>query len=140
MNSRNHFALGSVGSWYFQSLAGIHYDPRMPGFKRIAVRPLPIEGLTDAEATYHSMFGPIRSAWRIEGSRFRLDLLIPPNTTGALSLPADRDRPVTESDQPIEKADGVRFLGWNETPYGMTADCELGSGRYRFASTLPAGR
>jgi hypothetical protein len=28
MNSRNHFALGSVGEWYYEALAGLSTDPR----------------------------------------------------------------------------------------------------------------
>ena len=35
MNSFNHYSLGSVGQWLYQSVAGIDTDPDQPGYKHI---------------------------------------------------------------------------------------------------------
>ncbi|CAG2122798.1 unnamed protein product, partial [Medioppia subpectinata] len=45
MNSFNHYSLGSVGRWLYQSVAGIDTDNEEVGFKRIIIAPKPAAGL-----------------------------------------------------------------------------------------------
>ena len=63
MNSRNHFALGSVGAWYFAYLAGIRPDPQYPGFKKAVIAPKPVGDLTWAEARLKTLYGELSSRW-----------------------------------------------------------------------------
>ena len=37
--SSNHVMLGSVDSWFYKTLAGIHVDENAPGYKNIIVKP-----------------------------------------------------------------------------------------------------
>lgn len=89
MNSHNHFALGSVGQWFYESLAGIGIDDSHPGFKRFIIRPRPPEGLEWARAEYRSVHGLIRSAWRRgeKDGRFTLDVTVPAHTSAEIWVP-----------------------------------------------------
>jgi alpha-L-rhamnosidase len=62
-----------------------------------------------------------------------MDVTIPANTTATVYVPAKDEASVTESGKPAAKSDGVRFLRMqnNTTVY------IVGSGTYRFQSTLP---
>jgi alpha-L-rhamnosidase len=142
MNSRNHFALGSVGEWYYEALAGLSTDPRAPGFKRLLVRPAPCADVTWADAGFRSMYGPVRSAWKIAKGDFVLKLTVPANTTAEVSIPMGQGTRVLEGGIPIEKSPGVKLIGLTRIPFGAAggatrpvAVCEVGSGTYEF--TVP---
>jgi hypothetical protein len=142
MNSRNHFALGSVGEWYYEGLAGLSTDPRAPGFKRIFVRPAPCADVTWADAGFHSMYGPVRSSWRFAKGDFVLKLIVPANTTAEVSIPMGQGTRVLEGGRPVEKAPGVKFTGLTRTSFGADgggtrplAVLHVGSGTYEF--TVP---
>ena len=87
MNSRNHFAFGTVVRWFFEDVAGINLDPTVPGFKRIVIRPRPTGDLSWARAEYPSMYGWIVSSWRKTENGLILDVLIPANTTAEVHVP-----------------------------------------------------
>jgi alpha-L-rhamnosidase len=88
MNSFNHYAYGAIGSWLYQTTAGIEIDPKKPGYKHILIAPLPGGGLTHAKATLDSAYGPIASSWVIDAAEvFTLDVSIPANTTATVTLP-----------------------------------------------------
>jgi len=87
MNSRNHFALGSCGEWYFSHLAGIRIDDAQPGFKHSIIAPMPAEGLDFARASIVTPYGGLSSDWEISEGRMRLTLNIPPNTTSTVRIP-----------------------------------------------------
>ncbi len=106
MNSFNHYALGSIGQWLYQAVAGI--DLGQPGFERIVIRPRPAEGLTHARAEYDSIRGIIASEWRIEDGLLRLSVTIPANTTATVFIP--NGNPVKEGELSAEEAEGVTFL------------------------------
>ena len=127
MNSFNHYSLGSVGQWLFQTVAGIDSDPLQPGFKHIVLRPQPGGGITSASATLHTPRGAISSAWRLEGDTFRLEMTIPANTAATLTLPYHCER-LLEGDTEAADSAGVKSLEAGEGGMRLT----LGSGTYRF--------
>jgi alpha-L-rhamnosidase len=124
MNSFNHYALGSVGQWMYAVVAGIDLDPEEPGYQRIIFQPRPGGGLTHAEAALRTLYGRVRSAWRIEKGRLRWEVEVPPNTTAEIHVPTCDPATVTESGRPVTEAEGL-------TPIGP-AVFEAGSGRYVF--------
>jgi alpha-L-rhamnosidase len=132
MNSFNHYSLGSVGEWLFESVAGIDLDPEIPAFKHSIIRPVPGGGLTYANASYNSLYGQIMSGWKLNGNRLALDVTIPPNTTATVYVPAGEGAKITEGGKPAEKAEGLRFLR-NEKGYAVF---EADSGSYAFESTV----
>ena len=86
MNSFNHYALGSVGEWLYEYVAGIQLDPERPGYEHVLIAPEP-GALEWARATYVSVRGPITSAWRQDGRTFQLDVEIPANVTATCHPP-----------------------------------------------------
>ncbi len=92
MNSFNHYAYGSVASWFYNTIAGIRPLESAPGFKLFEIAPLPGGGLTYARAEYDSPAGLIRSAWRrnADGS-VTYRFTIPANTEALVRLPGMRE-------------------------------------------------
>ncbi|RAJ68677.1 alpha-L-rhamnosidase [Streptomyces sp. Amel2xB2] len=119
MNSFNHYAYGSVGEWMYQNLAGI--APGEPGFRQVVVRPRPGGGVRTASARYDSLYGPVRTHWRLDGGdRLTLTVTVPVNTTAEVWVPAKKASSV--------RAEGVRLL---RTEDGC-AIFAAGSGTHRF--------
>ena len=130
MNSFNHYALGSVGEWMYETVAGIGLDPSVPGYKRIVLRPRPGGGLTYAKGELQSMYGKIASSWRIDGGRIHLSVTVPANTTATVYVPTADPSKVTEGGKPASEATGVTFLRAEEG----AAVYQVGSGTYSFES------
>jgi alpha-L-rhamnosidase len=111
MNGQSQTILaGYLGAWMYQALGGINYDPAEPGFKHIILRPRPVGDLTWVTASHRSPYGTIGSKWRIEGGRFVWEVIIPPNTTAEVYVPARSAATVTESGHPATSAPGVTLL------------------------------
>jgi len=128
--SRNHIMFGDVSAWFYKALAGIQPDPQAPGFRHFFIRPNVVGDLTSARGEYDSIHGRIVSDWRIEKSRFRLRVTVPPNTTATVRVPGATVETVSEGNSPAIKAKGVtRFR--NE-PGGAVFDLE--SGDYQFVA------
>lgn len=96
MNSRNHFALGSVVEWYYAYLGGI--KPQAPGFKKILVRPMPAKGLEWVRVDYNTPYGKLVSSWSKDGENFHMDITIPANTAAEVVVPLDEDGYATLSE------------------------------------------
>jgi alpha-L-rhamnosidase len=129
MNSGNHVMLvGDLVTWLHECLAGIMPDPARPGFKHIIMKPRPVGDLKFVEATHRSPYGLIVSHWNRAGDTFDWQVRVPPNTTATLHVPARDAAGVTESGQPADRAEGVRFLKMENG----AAVYEVASGTYRF--------
>ncbi len=77
MNSFNHYAYGAVGSWMYQTVAGLDLDPANPGYRHIIFRPHPGGSLTWAEASLQTPQGETAIRWDLEGDELRLQLTVP---------------------------------------------------------------
>jgi len=132
MNSFNHYSLGSCGEWLFDTVAGIDMDPSQPGFKRIVIKPNVNGPLTWVKAHHDCPYGRIVSDWTREGDELSLNVTVPPNTTAIVRVPAASADSVMESGLPAAEAAGVKFV--RSEP--GTAVYEVGSGSYRFRSTV----
>jgi alpha-L-rhamnosidase len=130
MNSFNHYSLGSVGEWLFDTVAGIGLDPNTPAYKHIIIRPRPGGGLTYAKAEFQSIHGKILSDWKISGGRFMLNVAIPANTTAEVFLPGTGVGAVKEGNKPAAQAEGVKFLRVEDGNVVFA----VGSGSYQFSS------
>jgi alpha-L-rhamnosidase len=149
MNSFNHYAYGAIGAWLYQVVAGIDVDPQRPGYKHLVLRPRPGPGLTSARATLDSVYGRVESDWRFDGGAageggnqtgepgggLEWRVIVPPNTTATVHLPAGAGATVTLDGGPPEGAEGVTPLrrGDGEAVY------DLAAGRYRFVVTEAGG-
>ncbi len=131
MNSGNHvMLLGDLLVWYYEDLAGIKSDSTAVGFKKIIMKPYPIKGLDDVDASYHSVHGRIKSHWNKEDGDFDWEITIPANTTATVYVPAESEDDITESGNKVKAVEGVKFLKMKDD----RAVFEIGSGRYHFVS------
>ena len=87
MNSRNHFAFGAVGRWFYDYLAGLRIDVQHPGYKRTIIAPQPVGDLKWAEAKLNTLYGPLSCRWQEEANTFKMWLTIPANTTAEIHFP-----------------------------------------------------
>jgi alpha-L-rhamnosidase len=126
MNSFNHYALGAIGEWMYQYIAGISIDTENPGYKHILLSPHPGGGLTHAEAELITLYGKIKSAWKLDNN-FIYEVTIPANTTATVTLPGAKvdqfvvnKKPVTASVKESMKQSGTGIA------------LNMGSGTYTF--------
>ncbi len=131
-HSRDHPALGSIGAWYYQSLAGIQPDPEGPGFKKIIIKPEVVGDLTWARASYNSVQGKIECNWKREGDNLSIKIKIPVNTSAKVYIPANELKSVLESGKPVEQFTQIKYIRQEGDKYIF----EIGSGNYQFASNL----
>jgi alpha-L-rhamnosidase len=107
MNSANHvMLLGDLIIWEYEYLAGIKAVE--PGFKKIQLKPYPVQGLDYVNCSYDSVYGKIVSSWKRNGNDFEWNIEIPANTSATVFLPT---------------SDGYKVE-------------EYGSGKYSMKSTL----
>jgi len=98
MTSFNHCALGAVADWLHRSVAAL--APAEPGYRTLAVWPVPGPAQTWAAARHHAPYDVAEISWRLEGEPMRVRLTVPHGTTALVRLPG----------QPELRA----RLGWHE--------------------------
>jgi alpha-L-rhamnosidase len=129
MNSGNHvMLLGDLIIWCYEDLAGIKPDPENPGFKHIIMNPSISGELTNVDASYNSIYGKIKSNWKLENGEFFWNVTIPANTTATVFIPATENTVVKEGDKKAAKSKGVKFVKWENN----RAVFEIQSGSYAF--------
>jgi alpha-L-rhamnosidase len=136
MNSRNHFAYGSVGEWFYQYLAGIRPDMSGPGFKKSIIAPMPAGELTSASASLQTGYGELSSSWKKENNVFSLEVKVPANTSAKVILPVTSGAySISESgkifyneNKGLEMPDGISLEESSEEKIVLN----VGAGRYRF--------
>lgn len=89
MTSFNHYALGSVAQFLHEVTGGI--APAEPGYRTVAVAPIPGGGITSAEARYIGPYGEIATSWSVDDDGFHLELKIPPNSRAIVTMPGSGD-------------------------------------------------
>ncbi|QEG02424.1 Bacterial alpha-L-rhamnosidase [Stieleria maiorica] len=136
MNSFSHYAFGAVCEWMFATLAGIQSGG--PGFKKIIIRPNPPSRGSNAmhepidwvSASYESIRGMIRSDWKVDGGRFRLNVTIPANTAATVYLPTSDANSITEGCEALGANKHVKLLRTEDD----VAILSVESGTYEFAA------
>jgi len=130
MNSFNHYSFGAVGQWLIAYSLGIERDE--PGFKRFILQPEPdpTGKMEWAEGYYDSMYGRIKSSWKLNNGTLNYKATVPANTSATLFLPASSAENVTESNGPAGESTGVSFLKFEDGK----ALYKLESGSYVFES------
>ena len=129
MNSFAHYSFGAVYGWIFERVGGI--APLEPGYGKFLVAPEPGGKLPWAKVSYDSIRGMIRSHWRIEDDRLRLEVEVPPNTTAEVRFPSADAGAVKAEGEVTPRALGVRD--------GRVA-FEVGSGVWVFEGKWDAPR
>ncbi len=136
-NSLCHSSYLYIGTWFIEGLAGIKTDLQTPGFKHFVIKPGIVDdpSLKWVKAHHDSIYGQITSDWSVDGKGLlTLNVTVPPNTTATLYLPTADEKAVTEGNQPLAQAKGIKSL----TAQRGQLMLELQSGSYEFISSLSA--
>jgi len=127
MNSFNHYAYGAIGEWLYRYVAGMDIDPENPGYKHILLAPHPGGGLTNAGVEFNSVYGKVKSAWKLDGSDFVYEVTVPANTTATVTLPAAKADQLTVNAQAMTASIKASL---KQTDKGISVN--VGSGNYTF--------
>jgi alpha-L-rhamnosidase len=128
MNSFNHYAYGAIGEWLYTYVAGIKIDTENPGYKHFFLAPHPGGGLTNAAATFQSVYGEIKSGWKIENGQMVYEVKVPANSTATVTLPSAQLENVTVNSASLKENALMAAL-----QTGKTVSLKLGSGEYKFS-------
>ena len=128
--SQNHLMLGEAEEWFYTVLAGLSSDADAVGFDRIVIKPEPVGDVTWCKASYRSVRGLTSSHWEILDHDLSLNVVIPPNTTATVYVPATGAGSVTEGGRTAAKSDGLEFLRMEPGKAVFAA----ASGTYHFIS------
>ncbi|MCS7112010.1 MAG: family 78 glycoside hydrolase catalytic domain [Ignisphaera sp.] len=133
MNSHNHHMFGSIDAWLYRRVAGIEVVE--PGFKRFAVKPPVVGGLTHASAYLYTVRGLVAVHWSRSERMFKLDVAVPVGSTAEVHLPKmGKDIEVLEGGRAVWKAGGLTkvegVLSAREEDGRIVI--EIGSGSYSF--------
>lgn len=126
--SRNHPFQGGFDVWFYNGIAGINPDPIYPGFKHIILKPQIFGTLNFAKASYHSLYGLIKSEWQLKDKNLTWNVSVPVNTTAEVFVPTSNDSEIIETGIKPENSKGITFLR-KESNYTVYS---VGSGNYKF--------
>lgn len=128
--SHNHPMFGSISSYFFRWLGGIQAASDAVGFDRILIRPQVVDDLEWVKCTHDSIRGRITSNWTTSNSGTEFEIIIPPDTTATIVLPAAHQEDITEGGKPLSASEGLEVIG--PGPHDTTKIHAI-SGHYRFS-------
>ena len=132
MNSFNHYSYGAIGDWMYRVIAGIDTKSDGPGYKHIIIKPHPGGNFTFASADYETNYGKISSHWKIDSTKFSLDVEIPANTTATVYIPVKDNNAVLENGVAINLSKDIKV----EVVEGGYLALDIGSGSYHFSNSV----
>ncbi len=91
-NSLAHPVQGCVTSFFYEYLAGIQTIE--PGFKRFAVRPAVVDGISWVQSKLDTCYGTIESSWKKEKDCTIFTIRVPTNTAAEVYLPGEKVRTI----------------------------------------------
>ena len=127
MNSFNHYAFGAIGEWMFQNMAGIQ-PGGSAGVSSFIIKPeIDSSEINYVNASFHSIYGEIKSSWRKTTAGLLQSVTIPVNTHAQVYIPAKEDYIFTSGEN-IKHVRGI-LLKERRDDYTLL---EIGSGNYEF--------
>ncbi len=126
MNSFSHYAFGSIGKWFYESIGGVAAGA--PGFRRAIVNPRLGPPIEHASTELKTMYGTVSCSWGRTQSGWEMELSIPANAFATVILPGPETATITESGTQLSDVEEI-----------MSSRCEdgrifldVGSGKYQF--------
>lgn len=99
--SHNHYALGSVGRFLVEHVAGL--APSGPGYRELRIAPLVRGPLTSAAASVGTPYGPAAASWRRTDRKVELEVMVPPGCSATIVM----------LDGSASVGDGPHHLEWS---------------------------
>ncbi|MEN6561123.1 MAG: family 78 glycoside hydrolase catalytic domain [Acidobacteriota bacterium] len=137
MNSHNHPMFGSVGAWFYKTLAGINLAPGTTGFDKVLIQPQMVRDLTHASGSTMTVRGAIACAWSRTERTVRVEVTIPFGSEAEVVIPklGIRNIKVSEGGRTVWAAGqyvaGTPGIDGAEDKDGAIR-FKLGGGRYAF--------
>jgi alpha-L-rhamnosidase len=127
MNSFNHYALGSIGNWLFETVAGLSQSDDSVGYDRLCFRPVPSKRLSYARATIQTRRGLAKSGWQAKDGGIEVDVTVPPGASADLIIPTSDPSTIHEVTGCVSE---VRPASWRIAAQSVTVG--IPSGRHMF--------
>jgi alpha-L-rhamnosidase len=100
-SSWNHFMMGQIDEWFFNSLVGIRpyatsefgnqqNNPKQ-GYQKFIIAPEPVGDLKFVKSSYETLYGTIIVDWTRQDGTFTLNVSVPVNTTAVVFLPGEKE-------------------------------------------------
>lgn len=99
-SSWNHFMMGQIDEWFFNSLAGIRpnaasgfgnqQNDSKQGYQKFVIAPKPVGDLKFVNSSYETLYGTIVVDWTRKDGTFTLNISVPVNTTAVVYLPGEK--------------------------------------------------
>jgi len=137
MNSHNHIMLGSVGTWFYNTLVGL--KSLEPGWKSIRIKPYIPKDVTFARASIGTIKGVISCAWEKSINDFKLTLSIPLGSDTEVWIPLldksaivkEGGKTILKNSKPLDLENDIKFK-MIEEDYAIFS---IGSGYYQFRAS-----
>jgi len=130
MNSLNHYAYGAIGEWMYERIAGIATIE--VGYKKIRIAPIPKAPLTSASGSLNTPYGKVSSSWEIKNDDFELKVVVPPNTTAQIVIPADTEEELRLNGTKFSDTKNAKLLDKGKETFQL----EVQPGTYTFQSKI----
>ena len=124
--SHSHPMQAGFAAWFYSGIAGINPSEDEPGFKKILFKPYLTKFMENADASYESVYGTIKSSWKNEGGQFTWKIQIPENSSGEVFIPN-----YGEKVDITVNGDVIHVSDWSAE---FTSIGEFGSGKYTIRS------
>ncbi|GGG00197.1 family 78 glycoside hydrolase catalytic domain [Paenibacillus abyssi] len=134
--SQNHFMLGHIEEWFYNSLGGLNYsfDSKKDAYY-FTIKPYIPSDLKYVKAGNRLLVGEVKSEWeQLENGRLKVNIHIPVNSEARVFLPAASIDEITENGAPVQTVKDIKVI---KVKNGI-AELELGSGEYEFLTTIQA--
>ena len=100
-SSWNHFMMGQIDEWFFNSLVGIRpyatsefgnqQNNSKQGYQRFIIAPEPVGDLKFVRSSYETLYGTIIVDWTRKNGTFTLNVSVPVNTVAVVFLPGGKE-------------------------------------------------
>lgn len=100
-SSWNHFMMGQIDEWFFNSLVGIRpyaasefgnqQNDSKQGYRKFVIAPEPVGDLKFVKSSYETLYGTIVVNWTRQNGTFTLNVSVPVNTTAVVYLPGEKE-------------------------------------------------
>ncbi|SHM93083.1 family 78 glycoside hydrolase catalytic domain [Chitinophaga sp. CF418] len=126
--SNNHLMLGHLMEWFYTGLGGITQQDHSIAYKEAIIRPEIVGDISWVKTSYKTVFGAVISEWEKKAGELTFHIVIPPNSSALIKLPAAKGQQVMQGGQVVDKQKDVKVKGYEDGRIILTA----GSGDYRF--------
>ncbi len=82
-----HNCFNGIGAWFYQAIGGIRMDKTFPAYQQVIIQPQIPEGITWANTTKETPYGPLVVNWKSGGKEFNMHIEIPVGVSSRVIIP-----------------------------------------------------